>query len=124
MMRGLSSVTKVWGRGVGAHGGLLTRSVRPPRHRTAMAVLAPRSFASIAPAADGGGGSSNEDGGRSKGWEDWRTKQKEAWQEPHVLLAAAALLVAAATFWTTFWTQAADQEKAALKLAADQAYAK
>ena len=98
---------------MGVHGGLLTRLFwRPPRHRTGMAALAPRSFASIAPAADGGGGSSNEDGGRSKGWEDWRTKQKEAWQEPHVLLAAAALLVAAATFWTTFWTQAADQEYA------------
>ena len=85
---------------MGVHGGLLTRSVRPlRRHRTAMAALAPRSFASIAPAADGGGGSSNEDGGRSKGWEDWWTKQKEAWQEPHVLLNAAGLLVAAVTWW-------------------------
>ena len=85
---------------MGVHGGLLTRLFwRPPRHRTGMAALAPRSFASIVPPADGGGGSSNEDGGRSKGWEDWRTKQKEAWQEPHVLLTAAGLLVAAVTWW-------------------------
>ena len=66
MLRVLASVTKQGVRGAGVRGGLTRLPWWPPRHRTAMAPLASRSFASIAPAADGGGGSSNEDGGRSK----------------------------------------------------------
>lgn len=96
MLRVLASVTKQGVRGAGVRGGLTRLPWWLPRHRTAMAPLASRSFASIAPAADGGGGSSNEDGGRSKDWGDWGTKQKESWQAPAVLVAGAAVLVAGA----------------------------
>ena len=111
MLRVLASVTKQGVRGAGVRGGLTRLPWWPPRHRTAMAPLASRSFASIAPAADGG--SSNEDGGRSKDWGDWGTKQKESWLAPAVLVAGAAVLVAGAAALK----QAADQEKADQKLA-------
>ena len=108
MMRGLSSVTKLRGRDVGVHGGLLTRLFwRPPRHRTGM-VLASRSFAStpvLTPVP--------ESAGSSKGL--WN-RLPEKWRTPAVLFSVVTLVLGL--------KKLADQDKAALKLAADQAYAK